>query len=84
MQVTQAMRGPAPHGWKRKTAVWMWPRSCHGPVVALEAMVRDSLAYARAMLALHEVVSGDFRTHARITRPISRGCRSDTSKNSTR
>jgi cell division septum initiation protein DivIVA len=31
------------------------------PNVFLEAMVQDSLAYARLMLALHEVVSGDFR-----------------------
>jgi hypothetical protein len=31
------------------------------PPVALRAMVRDSLSYARLMLALYEVVSGDHR-----------------------
>ena len=30
--------------------------------VRLEALVKDSLAYARLMLALHEVVRGDFRS----------------------
>lgn len=32
------------------------------PGVSLDAMVKDSLAYARVMLALYAVVSGDFRT----------------------
>ena len=31
------------------------------PPVHLEAMVKDSLAYARLMLALYDVVTGDFR-----------------------
>jgi hypothetical protein len=35
------------------------------PAVFLEAMVRDSLAYARVMLALHAVVSGDYRAKTR-------------------
>lgn len=33
--------------------------------VHLEAMVHDSLGYARLMLALYEVVSGDFRAQAK-------------------
>src|SRR6266851_10181649 len=35
------------------------------PPVFLEAMVRDNLAYARVMLALHAVVSGDYRAKTR-------------------
>jgi hypothetical protein len=35
------------------------------PPVFLEALVRDSLAYARVMLALHAVVAGDYRAKAR-------------------
>jgi hypothetical protein len=35
------------------------------PAVFLEAMVRDSLSYARVMLALHAVVSGDYRAKQR-------------------
>src|SRR5437667_1946527 len=31
------------------------------PPVFLEGMVRDSLSYARVMLALHAVVAGDYR-----------------------
>ncbi|MBC8135689.1 MAG: hypothetical protein H8F28_07380, partial [Fibrella sp.] len=32
------------------------------PGVSLDAQVKDSLAYARVMLALYEVVSSDLRT----------------------
>ncbi|MCC2667779.1 MAG: hypothetical protein K0Q72_250, partial [Armatimonadetes bacterium] len=37
----------------------------HRPPVFLQAMVRESLSYARLMLALYEVVQGDLRTKVR-------------------
>src|ERR1044071_1740425 len=61
MQVTQTYARPstaemAPDGLRLDVATEL-----SRPRVALEAMVRDSLAYARLMLALYDVVSGDYR-----------------------
>jgi hypothetical protein len=61
MEVTQ--------NYARPSSATMQPDGLHmevsaeqsRPNVYLEAMVKDSRAYARLMLALYEVVSGDFR-----------------------
>ena len=63
MEITQSYARPssaAPHG---DGLGFSLSTQNERPPVALQALVRDSLAYARAMLALHEVVSGDLRFH---------------------
>lgn len=61
MQVTQTYARPStatmqPDGLRLDVSAEL-----SRPKVALEAMIRDSLAYARVMLALYDVVSGDYR-----------------------
>ncbi len=61
MEITQAYARPSsgtlsPDGMRLDVAAEL-----SRPPVALNALVRDSLAYARVMLALYAVVSGDHR-----------------------
>jgi hypothetical protein len=61
MQVTQSYAQPssatfAPDGMRLSVAAEL-----SRPPVSLNALVKDSLAYARVMLALYSVVSGDHR-----------------------
>lgn len=62
MQFTQSYSHPSaasfsPDGLKLDVATEQ-----HRPPVFLQAMVRESLSYARLMLALYEVVQGDLRS----------------------
>lgn len=61
MQLTQAYARPSAANLSSDGMKFSLSAEAHRPGVALQAIVRDSLAYARVMLALHEVVSGDLR-----------------------
>ena len=61
MQITQQYARPSsgamlPDGMRLDVST-----ECSRPPVHLEALVKDSLAYARLMLALYDVVTGDLR-----------------------
>lgn len=61
MQVTQSYARPSSGALSPEGMRFDLPAEQSRPGVALEAMVRESLAYARVMLALHAVVAGDHR-----------------------
>ena len=61
MQLTQAYARPSAANMSSEGMKFSLSAEGHRPGVALQAIVRDSLAYARVMLALHEVVSADLR-----------------------
>ena len=61
MEITQSYAKPSAATPKDGGLSFDLSAEAHRPRVALQAIVRDSLAYARVMLALHEVVSGDAR-----------------------
>ncbi len=63
MQLTQAYARPSAANYSAEGMKFSLSAEAHRPGVALQAIVRDSLAYARVMLALHEVVSADLRFH---------------------
>ena len=65
MQITQSYTKPSTATPREGGLSFDLAVEAHRPRVALQAIVRDSLAYARAMLALHEVVSGDARFQAK-------------------
>src|SRR5690349_7646011 len=59
MQLTQAYARPSAANYSADGMKFSLSAEAHRPGVALQAIVRDSLAYARVMLALHEVVSSN-------------------------
>ncbi|MCW3052254.1 MAG: hypothetical protein JWN14_1424 [Chthonomonadales bacterium] len=61
MQITQNYARPGNATAKPDGMHLDMPVEMARPGVHLEAMVKDSLAYARVMLALYEVVTGDLR-----------------------
>ena len=61
MQITQSYAKPSAATIRPDGMEFSLSTEAHRPIVALQAMVSDSLAYARVMLALHEVVSSDLR-----------------------
>ncbi len=65
MQITQSYARPSVATPREGGLAFELATEEHRPRVALQAIVRDSLAYARVMLALHEVVSGDARFQAK-------------------
>jgi hypothetical protein len=65
MEVTQSYARPSSATLERGGLRLELVAEQSRPAVFLEAMVRGSLGYARAMLALHGVVSGDQRSRQR-------------------
>ena len=61
MQITQNYARPGGANLEPNGMHLDMPTEMTRPGVRLEAMVKDSLAYARVMLALYEVVTGDLR-----------------------
>src|SRR4051812_26696866 len=61
MQVTQSYARPSSGAMAADGMRFSLAAEESRPGVSLAAMVRDSLGYARVMLALHAVVSGDYR-----------------------
>lgn len=65
MQITQSYARPSAATMRSDGLGFDLATEANRPGVSLEAVVRDSRAYARAMLALYEVVSGDHRFGAK-------------------
>ena len=65
MQITQNYARPSETSLRPDGLGFDLSTESSRPRVALQALVRDSGAYARAMLALYEVVSGDARFEAK-------------------
>ena len=61
MEITQSYAKPSSAAPRGDGMGFSLSAQAERPPVALQALVLDSLSYARAMLALHEVVSGDLR-----------------------
>ncbi len=61
MQITQSYARPSSGALTSEGMRLDVAAELSRPPVALNALVRDSLAYARVMLALYAVVSGDHR-----------------------
>ncbi len=61
MEITQSYAKPSSAAPRGEGTNFSLSIQSERPPVALQALVLDSLSYARAMLALHEVVSGDLR-----------------------
>ncbi len=65
MQITQAYTVPSAVTPREGGLAFSLSTEAHRPRVALQAIIKDSRAYARVMLALHEVVSADLRFTAK-------------------
>ena len=65
MQLTQSYARPSAANYSAEGMKFSLSAEAHRPGVALQAIVRDSLAYARVMLALHEVVSSNLLFQAK-------------------
>jgi len=65
MQITQAYTVPSAVTPREGGLAFSLSTEAHRPKVALQAIIKDSRAYARVMLALHEVVSADLRFTAK-------------------
>src|SRR5580658_2677325 len=62
MEVTQSYARPSAASMQPDGMRMVVSTEQSRPPVFLEALVKDSLAYARQMLALYAVVSGDYRS----------------------
>lgn len=65
MQITQSYAQPSSAQMRDGNLAFEMSAEASRPGVHLSAVVQDSPAYARAMLALHRVVSGDLRFAAK-------------------
>src|SRR2546428_12582361 len=65
MQITQTYPGPSAAILEPDRLRLDLAAEQSRPRVFLEAMVKDSLAYSRVLLALHAVVGGDYRAKTR-------------------
>lgn len=61
MQITQSYAAPSTASLQGDGLSFSLSAETHRPPVALQGIIKDSRAYARVMLALHQVVSADLR-----------------------